>query len=46
MHKLSMGRFVKAELYPYPYNGDLRSEKTVLLFRGVGDRVAGLGTHV
>lgn len=45
-----MGRFVEAEPYPYPYNGDLRPENTVLLvidmqtdFCGIGGYVARMG---
>jgi len=45
-----MERFVEAEPYPYPYNGDLRPENTVLLvidmqtdFCGIGGYVARMG---
>ncbi|HBY79957.1 MAG TPA: cysteine hydrolase, partial [Cyanobacteria bacterium UBA11148] len=41
-----MGRFVKAEPYPYPYNGDLRPENTVLLIIDMQTDFCGVGGYV
>ena len=41
-----MGRFVEAEPYPYPYNGDLRPENTVLLIIDMQIDFCGLGGYV
>jgi len=41
-----MGRFVEAEPYPYPYNGDLRPENTVLLIIDMQIDFCGVGGYV
>lgn len=41
-----MGRFVDAEPYPYPYNGDLRPENTVLLIIDMQTDFCGIGGYV
>jgi nicotinamidase-related amidase len=41
-----MGRFVEADPYPYPYNGDLRPENTVLLIIDMQTDFCGLGGYV
>lgn len=41
-----MGRFVKADPYPYPYNGDLRPENTVLLIIDMQTDFCGVGGYV
>ncbi|HEY9651548.1 MAG TPA: isochorismatase family cysteine hydrolase [Coleofasciculaceae cyanobacterium] len=41
-----MGRFVEAEPYPYPYNGDLRPENTVLLIIDMQTDFCGIGGYV
>ncbi len=41
-----MGRFVEAEPYPYPYNGDLRPENTVLLIIDMQIDFCGIGGYV
>lgn len=41
-----MGRFVAAEPYPYPYNGDLRPENTVLLVIDMQTDFCGIGGYV
>lgn len=41
-----MGRFVEAEPYPYPYNGDLRPENTVLLIIDMQTDFCGVGGYV
>lgn len=41
-----MGRFVEAEPYPYPYNGDLRPENTVLLVIDMQIDFCGIGGYV
>lgn len=41
-----MGRFVEAQPYPYPYNGDLRPENTVLLIIDMQTDFCGIGGYV
>lgn len=41
-----MGRFVAADPYPYPYNGDLRPENTVLLIIDMQTDFCGIGGYV
>lgn len=41
-----MGCFVEAEPYPYPYNGDLRPENTVLLIIDMQTDFCGIGGYV
>ena len=41
-----MGRFVEAEPYPYPYNGDLRPENTVLIIIDMQIDFCGVGGYV
>ena len=41
-----MGRFVEAEPYPYPYNGDLHPENTVLLIIDMQIDFCGIGGYV
>lgn len=41
-----MGRFVEAEPYPYPYNGDLRPENTVLIIIDMQTDFCGIGGYV
>ena len=41
-----MGRFVEADPYPYPYNGDLRPENTVLLIIDMQTDFCGIGGYV
>jgi nicotinamidase-related amidase len=41
-----MTRFVDAEPYPYPYNGDLRPENTVLLIIDMQTDFCGIGGYV
>jgi nicotinamidase-related amidase len=41
-----MGVFVKADPYPYPYNGDLRPENTVLLVIDMQTDFCGIGGYV
>ncbi|MFB8788780.1 MAG: isochorismatase family cysteine hydrolase [Potamolinea sp.] len=41
-----MGIFVKANPYPYPYNGDLRPENTVLLVIDMQTDFCGIGGYV
>jgi biuret amidohydrolase len=41
-----MGTFVKADPYPYPYNGDLRSDNTVLLIIDMQTDFCGQGGYV
>lgn len=41
-----MGCFVEAEPYPYPYNGDLRPENTVLLIIDMQTDFCGMGGYV
>ncbi len=41
-----MGRFVAAEPYPYPYNGDLRPENTVFLIIDMQTDFCGKGGYV
>jgi nicotinamidase-related amidase len=41
-----MGRFVEAEPYPYPYNGDLRPENTVLIIIDMQTDFCGVGGYV
>jgi nicotinamidase-related amidase len=41
-----MGRFVESEPYPYPYNGDLRPENTVLLIIDMQIDFCGIGGYV
>lgn len=41
-----MGIFVKADPYPYPYNGDLRPENTVLLVIDMQTDFCGIGGYV
>src|SRR5919199_5283554 len=41
-----MGRFVEADPYPYPYNGDLRPENTVLLVIDMQTDFCGPGGYV
>jgi nicotinamidase-related amidase len=41
-----MGVFVKADPYPYPYNGDFRPENTVLLVIDMQTDFCGIGGYV
>ena len=41
-----MGRYVKAEPYPYPYNGDLRPENTALIVIDMQTDFCGTGGYV
>lgn len=41
-----MGRFVDAEPYPYPYNGDLRPENTALIIIDMQTDFCGQGGYV
>ncbi|MDF0554747.1 isochorismatase family cysteine hydrolase [Kamptonema sp. UHCC 0994] len=41
-----MGRFVESEPYPYPFNGDLRPENTVLLIIDMQIDFCGVGGYV
>ncbi len=41
-----MNYFVKSEPYPYPYNGDLRPENTVLLIIDMQTDFCGIGGYV
>ncbi len=41
-----MGRFVASEPYPYPFNGDLRPENTVLLIIDMQTDFCGTGGYV
>ncbi|MEB3210193.1 MAG: cysteine hydrolase family protein, partial [Leptolyngbyaceae bacterium] len=41
-----MGRFVTADPYPYPYNGDLRPENTVLIIIDMQTDFCGKGGYV
>ncbi len=41
-----MGRYVKSEPYPYPYNGDLRPENTVLMIIDMQTDFCGEGGYV
>ncbi|MGF1480824.1 MAG: cysteine hydrolase family protein [Cyanophyceae cyanobacterium] len=41
-----MNRFVKADPYPYPYNGDLRPENTVVLVIDMQTDFCGIGGYV
>ncbi|HEY9632246.1 MAG TPA: isochorismatase family cysteine hydrolase [Coleofasciculaceae cyanobacterium] len=41
-----MGRFVEADPYPYPYNGELRPENTVLLIIDMQTDFCGIGGYV
>jgi nicotinamidase-related amidase len=41
-----MGHFVEAEPYPYPYNGDLRPENTVLIIIDMQTDFCGVGGYV
>lgn len=41
-----MGRFVEAEPYPYPYNGDLRPGNTVLIVIDMQTDFCGVGGYV
>jgi nicotinamidase-related amidase len=41
-----MGRFVESDPYPYPYNGDLRPENTVLLIIDMQTDFCGIGGYV
>lgn len=41
-----MGRFVEADPYPYPYNGDLRPENTVILVIDMQIDFCGTGGYV
>ncbi|OLP20405.1 cysteine hydrolase [Leptolyngbya sp. 'hensonii'] len=41
-----MGRFVAADPYPYPYNGDLRPENTVLIIIDMQTDFCGQGGYV
>ena len=41
-----MGCFVEADPYPYPYNGDLRPENTVLLIIDMQTDFCGVGGYV
>ncbi|MEM7770925.1 MAG: isochorismatase family cysteine hydrolase [Cyanobacteria bacterium P01_A01_bin.37] len=41
-----MGRFVQAEPYPYPYNGDLRPENTALIIIDMQTDFCGKGGYV
>ncbi|MGB7086686.1 MAG: isochorismatase family cysteine hydrolase [Phormidesmis sp.] len=41
-----MGRFVEADPYPYPYNGDLRADNTVILVIDMQIDFCGTGGYV
>ena len=41
-----MGLFVAADPYPYPYNGDLRPENTVLIAIDMQTDFCGIGGYV
>lgn len=41
-----MGCYIEAEPYPYPYNGDLRPENTVLLIIDMQTDFCGIGGYV
>lgn len=41
-----MGHFIDADPYPYPYNGDLRPENTVLLIIDMQTDFCGIGGYV
>ena len=41
-----MGRFVTADPYPYPYNGDLRPENTALMIIDMQTDFCGVGGYV
>ena len=41
-----MGRFVDADPYPYPYNGDLRPENTALIIIDMQTDFCGIGGYV
>lgn len=41
-----MGKFVEADPYPYPYNGDFRPENTVLLIIDMQTDFCGIGGYV
>ena len=41
-----MGRFVEADPYPYPYNGDLRPENTLVLVIDMQTDFCGVGGYV
>ncbi|MEL7144617.1 MAG: hypothetical protein AAGL08_20710, partial [Cyanobacteria bacterium J06573_11] len=41
-----MGRTLKSDPYPYPYNGDLRPENTVLLIIDMQTDFCGEGGYV
>lgn len=41
-----MGHFVEADPYPYPYNGDLRPDNTVLLIIDMQTDFCGIGGYV
>lgn len=41
-----MGCYIEANPYPYPYNGDLRPENTVLLIIDMQTDFCGIGGYV
>ncbi|WP_439566601.1 cysteine hydrolase family protein, partial [Gloeocapsopsis crepidinum] len=41
-----MGHFVEADPYPYPFNGELRSENTALLIIDMQIDFCGIGGYV
>ena len=41
-----MGRFIDADPYPYPYNGDLRPENTALIIIDMQTDFCGIGGYV